>query len=377
MKRFALLIALVAAMVIPASASAIGTPTGFSGSCSGQYVALWWNSVANDPSPAPPISGYYVQKATRATTAASWSSWSDVYSGSSTSTLDTTGATNGTTTKYRVRAGTGTPLNTFGSEADFYCFDDEFNSSINTTTWNRCRDYTTGPCAGYVTSDNQNYQCWTPDHAFTTSGYLRLQAERLSTNYACDGGHAWNTSSGWPWKSGYVETGGVDPGSTVPPGFAFTYGHAEIRAKLPAGDGFWIDFSLYPYDYSWPPDIQLLEAFGYDMNTAHRYVHPPSGGNGGAVGCGSAWIDSSDGGDMSQTFHTYSVDWSSTAVTWKVDGIHSCTYSTAADIAQQPLYVIMALAVGSVNHPPTGSTPSPANADIEYVRVATNSVPNG
>jgi hypothetical protein len=59
----------------------------------------------------------------------------------------------------------------------------------------------------------------------------------------------------FPWTSGMVTTGGPFEKGVPEPTFVFKYGYAEVRAKLPAGHGFWPAFWLLPANGSWPPEI--------------------------------------------------------------------------------------------------------------------------
>ena len=46
--------------------------------------------------------------------------------------------------------------------------------------------------------------------------------------------------------------------------YSFTFGYAEISAKVPKGMGVWPAFWLLPADKSWPPEIDVIEYLGRD-----------------------------------------------------------------------------------------------------------------
>ena len=139
----------------------------------------------------------------------------------------------------------------------------------------------------------------------------------------------------------------------------------EIKARVPKGAGLWPALWLLPVDRSWPPEIDILEVRGSDVNHGNLTYH---------------WYDSAqpddDGysatsiaiNDASQ-WHTYGLWWDSNNLIWQVDGVTVRSVS-GGNIPRQPMYLVINLAAGystSWAGAPNSFTPSPANFEIEYV----------
>jgi beta-glucanase (GH16 family) len=139
----------------------------------------------------------------------------------------------------------------------------------------------------------------------------------------------------------------------------------EVRAKPPAGRGLWTELWLHPDLGTWPDggEIDILELLGEDPFVAHQTVH--WGEDGAHRGSGNAF---NDGTDWTDDFHTYTVEWTASAVTFWIDGIQ--THRVEGHSPQGRMHLILDLAVGgSWPVPPDDSTPWPSTLEIEYVRV--------
>jgi len=163
-----------------------------------------------------------------------------------------------------------------------------------------------------------------------------------------------------PYNSGLITTEGS---------FSQTYGYFEMRAKLPEGQGMWPAFWLLPTDKSWPPEIDVMEAFGA----------PNGHGEGGAdqVHYGAISSDGSQSGgnwatvpsDIYADYHTYGVDWQRDYITWYFDGQQVGQMATPSDM-NKPMYMLANLAVGG-NWPgaPAGES---GHMDIDYIHAYSN-----
>ena len=159
--------------------------------------------------------------------------------------------------------------------------------------------------------------------------------------------------------------------------FTQAYGRFEARMKIPRGQGLWPAFWMLGNNIGsvgWPTsgEIDIMENVGFEPSTVHGTIHGPGYSGGAAVGAGYTLPG---GQQFADAFHTFTVDWEPTAITWYVDGIQY-SRKTPADIGgnrwvfDHPFFLIMNVAVGG-NWPgsPNASTVFPQTLTIDYVRV--------
>ena len=75
----------------------------------------------------------------------------------------------------------------------------------------------------------------------------------------------------YPYASGMVASG--PPYDKDKPKFAFTYGRAVIRARIPKGRGLWPAFWLLPADKISKPEIDVMEMYGQEPETVRMHFH--------------------------------------------------------------------------------------------------------
>jgi beta-glucanase (GH16 family) len=140
-----------------------------------------------------------------------------------------------------------------------------------------------------------------------------------------------------------------------------TYGYFEMRAKLPAGRGFWPAFWLLPKRAAWPPEIDIFEGAGHRPKALHLGVIAAK--NQSADKWIENVIDSSDG------FHVYGLEWTPRRLVWSFDGIKVWEQPNRIN---EDMYILANLALGSHDPNfipnPDDTTPFPGRFEIDYIR---------
>ncbi len=161
--------------------------------------------------------------------------------------------------------------------------------------------------------------------------------------------------------------------------FACKYGRIEWRAQLPTGTGFWPALWMLGTNLStlgWPGcgEIDVLENNGSNPLMAQGSLH--SGSDATAI------YNFTDGGAVTN-FHTYTLDWTTNAILFYVDGHLYETqngWSSSTGKAypfpfNQPFFLLMNLAIGGnyVGNPSTNAinagNPFPGEMLVDYVRL--------
>ncbi len=149
--------------------------------------------------------------------------------------------------------------------------------------------------------------------------------------------------------------------------FAQQYGYYEVSAKLPEGNGMWPAFWLLPTDGAKGVEIDTLEQVGHEMVyfTSHSSLDDKT-----------RRTDASYVPDFSSSFHKYGVLWTSTKISWFIDGVEQASIATPGDMHTE-MYLLLNLAVG-------GNWPGDPDADfqsakysLDYVRVFTLDMADG
>ncbi len=211
-------------------------------------------------------------------------------------------------------------------------FNDEFNgTSLDATKWR----------TQFPSGNGGEQQFYTPDALSIQNGMLSITAQKQSAH-------------GFPYTSGII---------TTQQNFAQTYGFFTMRAKLPAGQGFWPAFWMLPAQPDYPTEVDVFEMLGNAPGTLYMSNHWHDDKLGHQKN-----IVSYDGPDYSKDFHTFSILWTPRELIWYVDGVQR--YQTTVGVPDMPMYLLMNLAVGG-DWPgnPNSSTPFPSSMLIDYIRV--------
>lgn len=175
----------------------------------------------------------------------------------------------------------------------------------------------------------------------------------------------------------------------------FLYGRAEVRAKLPAGQGTWSAIWMLPSDpfkyattcevgedwqgsstcNAWPNsgEIDIMEHVGYDMQTIHGTVH-------NEAYYWAKWEQrkaSIEGKTVDQNFHVYAIEWTPEHIIVFFDETPYFFYSNESTGWQawpydHPYHVILNLAIGGSwgkAGGPIDDSIFPVSMEVDYVRV--------
>lgn len=228
---------------------------------------------------------------------------------------------------------------------------DEFNgNTINPAVWT----YDLG--GGGWGNQELEYYTSRSTNAYATNGLLHIVARKEASN-------------GYNYTSARVKSQGL---------FACKYGRVEWRAKLPSGTGMWPALWFLGTNITqigWPGcgEIDLLENNGSNIGMAQGSIHS---------GSDATAIYNFTDGLTTTNFHTYTLDWSTNALLFYVDGhLYQTQTSWSSSNGSypfpfnQPFFLIMNVAVGGnyVGNPSTNDINSgtvfPQEMQVDYVRL--------
>lgn len=256
----------------------------------------------------------------------------------------------------------GRPLGSTGNWDQI--FNDEFNdTNLDLTKWLLCNPSYVSSCVPY-NSEQQHYN----------------QALTGNTNVVESGGqlHLKATKIGGTINSGMISTGpnvfnSPQPGYTP---FMPTYGFYEIRAKVPAGKGFWPSAWMLPDQAAhgaWPNsgEYDVFEIPGNDPTKYHYTAHWGTTGSGACGHPCSNQIATIT--NAANAFHVFGFSWHPDGLRWYVDGVQKGnTITDPSAIKNYGFYLMANLAVGGTWPPlaggPDSTTPFPSQMDIDYIR---------
>src|SRR3954471_22433571 len=181
---------------------------------------------------------------------------------------------------------------------------DEFaGGRLDDHVWSRCHWWSSDGC---TIASNHELEWYLPGQVTVRNGVLRLTAQRRSV-VGSDG-------KTYRYASGMVSSG--PRGEDNPPGFAFRYGRAEMRARVPHGRGLWSAFWLLPASRSSLPEIDVMEMRGQQPATVNMHLHH-RGPDGEDVNQGGTWKAPAS---LATGWHRFAIDWRPGLLRWLIDG---------------------------------------------------------
>ncbi|RRB07139.1 glycoside hydrolase family 16 protein [Larkinella rosea] len=155
----------------------------------------------------------------------------------------------------------------------------------------------------------------------------------------------------------------------------FLYGKIEVRAKMPVGKGAWTAIWTKGVNFdqvNWPAcgEIDIMEWLGFAPIYVFGSLHKAN-----ASGQDAPQISISPAiQDLSDNFHTYTLEWDETQILMSVDDLNYAIYK-AADMTPaewqqftKPHYLLLNLAMGGVSGGEIDDSKFPFVYTIDYVR---------
>lgn len=201
-------------------------------------------------------------------------------------------------------------------------FNSDFSgTAVNPQVWGECYPWADASqgCTNFGNGTEEK-EWYAESQISVKNGILNLTATPEPTG----GSNVWGQPEEYGCTSGMV---------TTFPSFDFTYGLVQVTARIPFGKGLWPAIWLVPQNWQWPPEIDILEHWGTN-STARATLHPLAGPQQFSV-VSTPGID--DG------WHTFTLSWTPTRLTWWYDGKQVLTTTTS--VPKQAMYLILNLAV--------------------------------
>ena len=266
-------------------------------------------------------------------------------------------------------------------------FSDEFSElGLDSSKWNT--SFLWGPYYR-INDENQFYPDMTGAHSTfspnpieVSNGTLKLTAHFISDStlpiQPDSDGIEFTQNKSWQYNPNFDNSTSDDPFLpkyisglvTTYDSFKFVNGYAEIRAKLPSGDGLWPAFWLLNgYYVDQQPEIDVMEFRGESPSeVVHSYHYYKDGVLQSPV---SEITDhpNSDYDFANGEFYTFGIAWNPGMLDWYVNGEKVLSYASE-EVSSQVAYAILNMAVdGNFNFAQADSSNFPKTYEIDYIRI--------
>jgi beta-glucanase (GH16 family) len=199
-------------------------------------------------------------------------------------------------------------------------------SSLDTSVWDTCYPqpyYNFGNGCTNFGNATKEAEWYLPSQVKVYGGVLHLVADKEPT-----AGHSSNGGSEtYSCRSGMV---------TSDPGFQFKYGYIQVIARIPSSSGLWPALWLAAANFQWPPEMDMLEAWGgpdFYASTYFHYATPTRNKDDRGVITPAT---------LASGWHVFALSWTRTQMTWLLDGKPVLT--VRQNIPHQKMYFIANLA---------------------------------
>ena len=192
-------------------------------------------------------------------------------------------------------------------------FEENFDAGVAGLSQNWSFTYADGRNFEAICGPGSSQVCLPSSNVSVSNGNLYLNAKKLSGSTSCGPNTSSYTGSilrskfdQFPYS--FCSSGQHSEGGQL-------YGMYEVRCKLPATPGTVAAFWLTPHN-AWPPEIDVFEYKGTDRNQFYSSTHyiNKSGKNDYCTNFYSFPYQ------LSYEFHTWTVVWTPTEITWFFDG---------------------------------------------------------
>jgi beta-glucanase (GH16 family) len=193
--------------------------------------------------------------------------------------------------------------------------------NLNTKIWGTCYPWgSQSGCTNFGNRSDPEKEWYQPSQIKVENGALALIANRVPTR----GFNQWGQPTQYACRSGMI---------TSFPSLNWKYGFLQITARIPFGKGLWSAFWLVPSNWTWPPEVDVLEHWG-SQTVSKIFLHP----------IGMPEQESKLQLPNAHTgWHTFTLKWTSKQLIWYFDG-HK-VYTATSGVPQQSMYLIANLAV--------------------------------